>query len=35
VAFLCGLYTANEDVAPSWNAGDFFGTAFKADGTPR
>ena len=28
IAFLCGLYTANDAAAPAWKAGDFFGTAF-------
>jgi len=27
-AFLCGLLTANDPKAPSWNPGDFFGIAF-------
>ena len=28
VAFLCGLYTANDPEVPKWNPGDFFGIAF-------
>ena len=28
VAFLCGLYTANESAAPEWKPGDFFGVAY-------
>ena len=27
-ALLCGLYTADDAGAPTWNAGDFFGIAF-------
>lgn len=28
IAFLCGLYTANDSTAPEWKPGDFFGLAF-------
>jgi hypothetical protein len=28
VGLLCGLYVAQQDERPKWNAGDFFGTAF-------
>ncbi|HEY2686714.1 MAG TPA: M28 family metallopeptidase [Steroidobacteraceae bacterium] len=28
VAYLCGLYTADDRDAPRWNPGDFFGVAF-------
>jgi hypothetical protein len=31
-AFLCGLITANDANAPSWNPGDFFGIAFAPSG---
>jgi hypothetical protein len=28
VAYLCGLYVAEDSVRPQWNPGDFFGTTF-------
>jgi Zn-dependent M28 family amino/carboxypeptidase len=28
VALLCGWFTANDDAAPTWNSGDFFGRVF-------
>jgi hypothetical protein len=28
VAYLCGLYTADDRDVPKWNPSDFFGVAF-------
>jgi hypothetical protein len=31
-ALLCGIYTADDAAAPTWNSGDFFGVAFPRHG---